>query len=127
MQALAQEFLKTPVEIKFGEGNVLNANKNITQVIKVRPLNRPFSRQNRVVVHRLCRLSRSSKSQPSCRRRWKPSTLVATRPSYRRWVKCAGWGCCGVDASRDCLLQTIVFVSRKDLCDSVAAGLWDKG
>ena len=37
VQALAQEFLKTPVEIKFGEGNVLNANKNITQVIKVRP------------------------------------------------------------------------------------------
>ena len=36
MQALAQEFLKTPVEIKFGEGNVLNANKNITQIIKVR-------------------------------------------------------------------------------------------
>ena len=55
MQALAQEFLKTPVEIKFGEGNVLNANKNITQVIKVRPLSRPFSRQNRVVIHRLCR------------------------------------------------------------------------
>jgi len=36
------------------------------------------------------------------------------------WV-CVRGGCC------DTVVQTIVFVSRKDLCDSVAAGLWDKG
>ena len=85
VQALAQEFLKTPVEIKFGEGNVLNANKNITQIIKV------------ITEHQ------------------KPAELQKTLEAIN----------VGGDASK--LPKTIVFVSRKDLCDSVAAGLWDKG
>jgi ATP-dependent RNA helicase DDX5/DBP2 len=85
VQALAQEFLKTPVEIKFGEGNVLNANKNITQIIKV------ITEQQ------------------------KPAELQKTLEAIN----------VGGDASN--LPKTIVFVSRKDLCDSVAAGLWDKG
>ena len=85
VQALAQEFLKTPVEIKFGEGNVLNANKNITQIIKV------ITEQQ------------------------KPAELQKTLEAIN----------VGGDATQ--LPKTIVFVSRKDLCDSVAAGLWDKG
>ena len=35
VQTLAREFLRNPVEIKFGETNKLNANKAITQIIKV--------------------------------------------------------------------------------------------
>ena len=35
IQALAFEFLKNPVQIKFGESNVLNANKDVQQIIKV--------------------------------------------------------------------------------------------
>jgi len=35
VQALAREFLRNPVEIKFGDQNSLNANKAIRQVIKV--------------------------------------------------------------------------------------------
>jgi ATP-dependent RNA helicase DDX5/DBP2 len=35
VQALAREFLINPVEIRFGESNSLNANKDILQVIKV--------------------------------------------------------------------------------------------
>jgi ATP-dependent RNA helicase DDX5/DBP2 len=35
VQSLAREFLNNPVEIRFGETNALNANKDITQVIKV--------------------------------------------------------------------------------------------
>jgi ATP-dependent RNA helicase DDX5/DBP2 len=35
VQALAREFLINPVEIRFGDTNSLNANKDITQVIKV--------------------------------------------------------------------------------------------
>ena len=35
VQALAREFLINPVEIRFGDSNSLNANKDIVQVIKV--------------------------------------------------------------------------------------------
>ena len=35
VQSLAREFLRNPVEIKFGDTNNLNANKAITQIIKV--------------------------------------------------------------------------------------------
>jgi ATP-dependent RNA helicase DDX5/DBP2 len=35
VQSLAYEFLKNPIEIKFGETNALNANKDITQIIRV--------------------------------------------------------------------------------------------
>jgi ATP-dependent RNA helicase DDX5/DBP2 len=35
IQGLAREFLSSPIEIKFGDANNLNANKAITQVIKV--------------------------------------------------------------------------------------------
>jgi ATP-dependent RNA helicase DDX5/DBP2 len=35
VQALAMEFLINPVEIKFGDTNNLNANKDITQILKV--------------------------------------------------------------------------------------------
>jgi ATP-dependent RNA helicase DDX5/DBP2 len=35
VQTLAREFLRNPIEIKFGDTNNLNANKAITQVIKV--------------------------------------------------------------------------------------------
>jgi ATP-dependent RNA helicase DDX5/DBP2 len=35
VQTLAREFLRNPVEVKFGDTNNLNANKAITQVIKV--------------------------------------------------------------------------------------------
>ena len=37
VQSLAREFLRNPVEIKFGDTNNLNANKAITQIIKVLP------------------------------------------------------------------------------------------
>ena len=37
VQKLASEFLRNPVEIRFGESNTLNANKNITQTIRIIP------------------------------------------------------------------------------------------
>ena len=35
IQTIAQEFLRNPIEIKFGESNTLNANKAITQIVTV--------------------------------------------------------------------------------------------
>ena len=35
IQTIAREFLRSPIEIKFGDSNNLNANKAITQIIRV--------------------------------------------------------------------------------------------
>ena len=58
------------------------------------------------------------------------SDVGTSRPSVGGVARddgmCVRWVC--VRRRRlDAVVQTIVFVSRKDLCDSVAAGLWDKG
>lgn len=85
VQSLAREFLRNPIEIKFGESNVLNANKAITQVIKVVNENE------------------------------KADTLKAVLAEIN-----AG-------GQPEKVPKTIIFVSRKHACDTLANDLWNAG
>ena len=85
VQALAMEFLINPVEIKFGDVNNLNANKDITQVIKV--------------------ISEHEKEDTL------QAVLKEINPS----------------GETDQIPKTIIFVSRKHACDTLANKLWDMG
>ena len=85
VQALAMEFLINPVEIKFGDVNNLNANKDITQVIKV--------------------ISEHEKEDTL------QAVLKEINPS----------------GETDQVPKTIIFVSRKHACDTLANKLWDMG
>jgi ATP-dependent RNA helicase DDX5/DBP2 len=85
VQSLAREFLNNPVEIRFGDRNTLNANKAITQIIRVvREGDKPDS-LNKVLEE------------------LNPSGDPLAVP------------------------KTIIFVSRKHSCESLANELWNKG
>ena len=85
IQALAFEFLRTPVQIKFGVQNQLNANKDVTQIIKM--------------------ISEGEKSDTLMK------VIAEINP----------------EGAPEKIPKTIVFVSRKHSCDSLANDLWNAG
>lgn len=85
VQTLAREFLRNPIELKFGEHNKLNANKAIKQIIKV--------------------ISEGEKGD----------TLKAVMSEINKGGK------------PETVPKTIIFVSRKNACDSLANDLWNAG
>ena len=85
IQNLAFEFLKNPVQIKFGVQNQLNANKDVTQVIKM--------------------VTEGEKSDTLMK-------IIAEINPENKPEK---------------IPKTIVFVSRKHSCDSLANDLWNAG
>ena len=85
IQTIAREFLRSPVEIKFGDSNNLNANKAITQIIRV--------------------IGEGEKSD-----------------ELKKVFKEINPG-----GKPEEVPKTIVFVSKKYLCDNVANEMWEAG